>query len=227
MKKRRLTTAGIQTIGASGDRVLEDLSKMCESVGQVVKELHATTRRTKKHICRATRALEEEHFYNRTLQSLLSDEQQQKDNFFAEVCDLENELEITELEKHGLQTDNDDLKKIIKTFDHKRLSTLEENNSKCLAVKRLLESPTSIPACSLSGQLNMLCQHVESIEETIGNEATKRSDGLCIVCRSTPSQYAILPCGHLCLCEECNESVIEKCPHCRTSIDGRVRIYKT
>ena len=50
----------------------------------------------------------------------------------------------------------------------------------------------------------------------------------CVICLAALSQYAIIPCGHLCLCEDCAQmstTSLDKCPICREKIVSKLRIY--
>jgi hypothetical protein len=45
--------------------------------------------------------------------------------------------------------------------------------------------------------------------------------GECVICLSSPSTIAFIPCGHRCVCSACNMSLkqsIYRCPVCRESI---------
>ncbi|XP_031433389.1 E3 ubiquitin-protein ligase LRSAM1 isoform X2 [Clupea harengus] len=46
----------------------------------------------------------------------------------------------------------------------------------------------------------------------------------CVVCMERGSQVIFLPCGHVCCCYQCNES-LQTCPLCRAAIDQRLRLY--
>lgn len=52
---------------------------------------------------------------------------------------------------------------------------------------------------------------------------------LCIVCLDRPKVMAILPCGHMCLCEKCGEMYkkdkTKTCPECRRKIEGVYKIF--
>ena len=50
----------------------------------------------------------------------------------------------------------------------------------------------------------------------------------CVICMDGDRIWALYPCGHLALCEECrhNHSVIT-CPMCRNDVKDIVRIYNT
>ena len=48
----------------------------------------------------------------------------------------------------------------------------------------------------------------------------------CVVCMDAPRCFAVVPCGHLCLCESCR-SMDEwtKCPLCRESVQNLLHVY--
>lgn len=48
---------------------------------------------------------------------------------------------------------------------------------------------------------------------------------LCVVCRANPREIILLPCGHVCLCEDCADGISEYCPVCRASIDTKSAAY--
>ncbi|GLH00360.1 mitochondrial ubiquitin ligase activator of NFKB 1-like isoform X1, partial [Gryllus bimaculatus] len=48
---------------------------------------------------------------------------------------------------------------------------------------------------------------------------------LCVVCRLRERELVLLPCGHVCLCEECGEAVGPRCPVCRAQIEKRTAAY--
>ncbi|XP_008548890.1 mitochondrial E3 ubiquitin protein ligase 1 [Microplitis demolitor] len=52
-----------------------------------------------------------------------------------------------------------------------------------------------------------------------------RDDQLCVVCRDNPREIILLPCGHVCLCEDCSGSINDYCPGCRTAIEQKAAAY--
>ncbi|KAG5880539.1 hypothetical protein JTB14_026772 [Gonioctena quinquepunctata] len=48
---------------------------------------------------------------------------------------------------------------------------------------------------------------------------------ICVVCRSNPKEIILLPCGHVCLCEDCSMDISDHCPVCRASIDTKNVAY--
>lgn len=47
----------------------------------------------------------------------------------------------------------------------------------------------------------------------------------CVVCRRNPREVILLPCGHVCLCEDCSVNIGSLCPMCRSAIDTRAAAY--
>ncbi|XP_066252969.1 mitochondrial E3 ubiquitin protein ligase 1-like [Euwallacea similis] len=48
---------------------------------------------------------------------------------------------------------------------------------------------------------------------------------LCVVCRSNPIEVILLPCGHVCLCEDCSDDISSLCPICRAVIEQKAPAY--
>ncbi|KAE8748907.1 hypothetical protein FOCC_FOCC004312 [Frankliniella occidentalis] len=48
---------------------------------------------------------------------------------------------------------------------------------------------------------------------------------LCIVCKENPKEVVLLPCGHVCICEDCSEDISDLCPVCRAEIRSRNPAY--
>ncbi|XP_076232244.1 mitochondrial E3 ubiquitin protein ligase 1 [Calliopsis andreniformis] len=52
-----------------------------------------------------------------------------------------------------------------------------------------------------------------------------REDQLCVVCRTNPRELILLPCGHVCLCEDCADDITDYCPVCRAPITQKAAAY--
>lgn len=52
-----------------------------------------------------------------------------------------------------------------------------------------------------------------------------REDQLCVVCRTNPLEIILLPCGHVCLCEDCSDDITSDCPVCRSPIIQKAAAY--
>ncbi|XP_053625542.1 mitochondrial E3 ubiquitin protein ligase 1 [Plodia interpunctella] len=50
---------------------------------------------------------------------------------------------------------------------------------------------------------------------------------LCVVCSENPKEIILLPCGHVCLCEDCSDNITGSCPICRERIVSRAPAFIT
>ena len=46
----------------------------------------------------------------------------------------------------------------------------------------------------------------------------------CAICLDDDAEYAVVPCGHRCLCENCSKAV-SQCPVCRGAIAAVLRVF--
>ncbi|CAE7915241.1 Fank1 [Symbiodinium sp. KB8] len=60
-------------------------------------------------------------------------------------------------------------------------------------------------------------------------ERPEQDDGMCVVCLERRADTAVVPCGHLCLCQNCVADVMGQklCPMCRNEASSTVRIYRS
>lgn len=49
----------------------------------------------------------------------------------------------------------------------------------------------------------------------------------CVVCVDNPKEVICLPCGHVCLCENCAEKIKLNCPVCRSKIESKAAAFIT
>jgi len=59
---------------------------------------------------------------------------------------------------------------------------------------------------------------------------SRSASKMCIICMERPVRYLMIPCGHPCLCERCNNSQVKgrlnfKCPECRCKFHSTSIIY--
>lgn len=52
-----------------------------------------------------------------------------------------------------------------------------------------------------------------------------REQEICVVCRTNPREIILLPCGHVCLCEDCSDDINSDCPICRSPIVQKTAAY--
>jgi len=71
-----------------------------------------------------------------------------------------------------------------------------------------------------------LCWNLYEIFGLPKNDAAEEENS-CVVCMSEPKSSAVIPCGHVCLCQRCGETLQKqpqaKCPICRTGVQFLVR----
>ncbi|GAB0093840.1 E3 ubiquitin-protein ligase LRSAM1 [Sergentomyia squamirostris] len=74
------------------------------------------------------------------------------------------------------------------------------------------ESPGKVPEAKSAGGSDNGSEFQEVIAE-------------CVVCMDAKIGIIFIPCGHLCVCTGCHQSV-SNCPMCRASIDQRIRVIQ-
>lgn len=52
-----------------------------------------------------------------------------------------------------------------------------------------------------------------------------REDQICVICNTNAREIILLPCGHVCICEDCSASINNNCPICRTEITQKAAAY--
>ena len=51
-------------------------------------------------------------------------------------------------------------------------------------------------------------------------------NSLCCICRDSPKSVLLLPCRHLCVCENCcSHYPMDKCPVCRSTVSQQLKVY--
>lgn len=57
--------------------------------------------------------------------------------------------------------------------------------------------------------------------------AAVSSDAPCVVCNETHDLFAIVPCGHVCVCKTCAEKLSgQRCPLCRCKIEQFMQLFR-
>ncbi|XP_017151213.1 mitochondrial E3 ubiquitin protein ligase 1-like [Drosophila miranda] len=58
-----------------------------------------------------------------------------------------------------------------------------------------------------------------------GRPPALSDDELCVVCATNPKEIILLPCGHVCLCEDCSPHIATQCPVCRGKIVSKAAAF--
>lgn len=68
----------------------------------------------------------------------------------------------------------------------------------------------------------------EVIEHPSKNESmdTSEPSSECVICMEKTCAVVFIPCGHLCCCVKCSDSVESLCPMCRGEIERRIRVIQ-
>jgi hypothetical protein len=100
------------------------------------------------------------------------------------------------------------------------------------AVERL-QAEEEVAAITLRMQSDAL--RLQEAQQRLGNTVaapTSQPDAeetMCVVCFDAPKEYAIVPCGHQCVCEECAEQLTKTrtpmCPVCRGPIRETMKVF--
>ncbi|XP_024866997.1 cell growth regulator with RING finger domain protein 1-like [Temnothorax curvispinosus] len=60
------------------------------------------------------------------------------------------------------------------------------------------------------------------------NSSKSRTSGMCCTCLNATAEYIFIPCGHLCICDDCQKQLEdEKCPLCRETYTNCIRAITT
>jgi hypothetical protein len=128
---------------------------------------------------------------------------------------------------------------------------LDEDRTKLDEQCRRAEAALALREAQLKAKTSVaaaLERHTETLEEKIGTLQHEKSElastlhclkdelqsvadnqyeGQCVICLTGAASYAVVPCGHLSLCDECVTAQPEDCPVCRTRTQNLMRIYKS
>ena len=68
-------------------------------------------------------------------------------------------------------------------------------------------------------ELRIRIEQLEKAKTNIKNNKRCKKEEICCICLTTPSNILFTDCGHLCICENCDNKLSKaKCPLCRTKV---------
>lgn len=47
---------------------------------------------------------------------------------------------------------------------------------------------------------------------------------MCVVCMDAPLEMVLIPCRHMCVCEDCSKQLIS-CPMCRQTVEDALKVF--
>ncbi len=74
----------------------------------------------------------------------------------------------------------------------------------------------------INTRLNNILRRIDDLEKSMNNA------GQCVICITEDAGYAIVPCGHRCICKECflsSLSSLDRCPICRETVTHIMPVY--
>jgi len=76
----------------------------------------------------------------------------------------------------------------------------------------------------LEEMLKLTLKKVEEKKQELKVKQIYDDQKSCNLCMDKQKNIALMPCGHVCVCSECCESLI-KCPVCRSTIHQKVKVF--
>jgi hypothetical protein len=108
------------------------------------------------------------------------------------------------------------------------LSSSKRTHDSCWQITKLQSDIDSLSGCLEEAKVIAKQRKAKELTE----QQLKRDDSenaLCCVCRDNVKTVLLLPCKHLCLCEECSENIASRrmtsCPVCRQTVNDVLRVY--
>jgi hypothetical protein len=95
--------------------------------------------------------------------------------------------------------------------------TISEHNQKASAAKMSSGQVANNTVAVAVDDSKPSADEISSTQED--DEAT-----MCVICLDAPRTHAIIPCGHYCLCSECND-MVTTCPMCNGPKTNSVKVY--
>jgi hypothetical protein len=77
-------------------------------------------------------------------------------------------------------------------------------------------------------ELQLVADKSQLRESSVAASASSgQKEGLCVICMESPAEFAVIPCGHKCVCKGDAELISKRneCPVCRASVHGCFYIW--
>jgi hypothetical protein len=111
---------------------------------------------------------------------------------------------------------------------------------KAAAAAKAVEVETA-ERLQMEDELVALSLRMQEVQQRLGSSRTPPSapttpaphpdaeETMCVVCFDAPKEYAIVPCGHQCVCARCAEQLTKTrtptCPVCREPIQQTMKVF--
>ena len=74
-------------------------------------------------------------------------------------------------------------------------------------------------------ELHDLCGYQKQGDAQRNIERTAKDDDRCVICLEIEANYVCVPCGHICVCDNCQHSVKGFCPICRQEVAQLMQVF--
>lgn len=141
------------------------------------------------------------------------------DRFYAEQTSGEHdslEKKVERLRARGLDTMSEAMQLLDEQM--RRGDALQRDNERLAGELRMMEATTTEFRKRLA-QISELA--------TTGASAPLASAprSVCVICEEGALEVALIPCGHRVTCKKCGKACGSRCPICRETVTGMLRVY--
>ena len=99
---------------------------------------------------------------------------------------------------------------------HKTMPDYDKGKESYDTAETVKQFPASIPLSSATFNAT----NISSSSSAVANDESS----VCSVCLTNRKEYAIVPCGHFCVCGDCSHMLLQ-CPLCRSPMRSVLKIY--
>lgn len=107
-------------------------------------------------------------------------------------------------------------------------SKLSDFNDRLMCKPSVIETMNMIQMEDLEKQLKISLEAVELRKAAIVREelGKQKEERLCVICQEKEKTVVLLPCRHMCLCDDCSiHEQLGQCPLCRRPIAHKISVY--
>ena len=132
----------------------------------------------------------------------------------------------------SVQNTENTINKLRKKFENLK----EETSQNCyrmyeLIDERKLDEKTLDELSELEKMYKVSLERVAKCKEKVLRQCLSQEEEnrACVICQVRPKSVLLMPCRHLCICQECvnmsSPALLQKCPLCRQVIIEKIQVY--
>lgn len=111
--------------------------------------------------------------------------------------------------------------------DNKNIENFLKNNNYYLSNNK--NYLNNVYLKNINESINFLLNIIQKYKNKIlnlENQLKLKKENKCSICMENDSEYIFIPCGHFCICANCNNEYNQNiCPLCRT-LGNRFKVYQ-